>query len=214
MQFDLFNQAENDVFSSPSYEAFRKKFLEVGCTQCDLHKGRTNIVIDRGNPKSEILIIGEGPGEQEDLQGKAFVGRAGKLLDKIMMSINLDTNQDTLIINVVKCRPPNNRAPTEVEAKTCRPYLEQQIELVKPKIIILLGATALKHIIPEKKNFSMEQEAGNFFTHLNYPGIQFMVLYHPAYLLYDPRKKEPMWQHVKKLRDFLGLQKAESSRAF
>ncbi|MBI1882700.1 MAG: uracil-DNA glycosylase [Chlamydiae bacterium] len=214
MQFDLFDQAQNTVLAANSYEEFRKKFLEVGCTQCGLHEGRTHLVIDRGNPQTEILVIGEAPGEQEDLQGKAFVGRAGQLLDKIMASINLDTNKDMIIINVVKCRPPNNRAPVEAEAKTCRPYLNLQIELVKPKIILLLGATALKHMIPEKKNFSMEQEAGNFFIHPNYPGIQFMVLYHPAYLLYDPRKKESMWKHVKKLRDFLGLQKGKESKTF
>lgn len=108
-----------------------------------------------------------------------------------------------LIANVVKCRPPGNRAPVESEAKACRPYLDLQIKLVNPRIILLLGATALKHIIPEKKKFSMEEEAGKFFTHPDFPGIHFMVLYHPAYLLYDPRKKEPMWQHVKKLKDFL-----------
>ncbi len=214
MQFDLFDGTQNNVLSSKTYEEFRKNFLAAGCTKCDLHEGRTNLVIDRGNPHTEIVVIGEAPGENEDLQGKAFVGRAGQLLDKIMAAIGLETNKDMLIINVVKCRPPENRAPVAIEAQTCRPYLQRQLELVKPKIILLLGATALKHMIPEKKKFSMEQEAGNFFTDSHYPGIQFMVLYHPAYLLYDPRKKETMWQHVKKLRDFLGLKRTEEARNF
>jgi len=214
MQFDLFDHTQNAVLASTNYQEFRERFLATGCTKCPLHESRTNIVIDRGNPKSHILVIGEAPGENEDLQGKAFVGRAGQLLDKIMAAIGLDTNQDMLIINIAKCRPPNNRAPLDVEVKACRPYLERQIELVKPKIILLLGATALKHMIPEKKNFSMVEEAGNFFTHSDYPDIQFMVLYHPAYLLYDPRKKEPMWQHVKKLKEYLGLQKGSDYRSF
>lgn len=203
MQFDLFNQSQNTILGAQDYAEFRKRLLDQGCTQCCLHENRTNIVVDRGNPDTKILVIGEAPGENEDLQGKAFVGRAGQLLDKIMASIGLDTNKDTLIINVVKCRPPENRAPVEAEAKACRPYLDLQIKLVNPRIILLLGATALKHIIPEKKKFSMEEEAGKFFTHPDFPEIHFMVLYHPAYLLYDPRKKEPMWQHVKKLKDFL-----------
>jgi len=160
-------------------------------------------VIDRGNPNSKILVIGEAPGEKEDLQGKAFVGRAGQLLDKIMDSIGLKTNEDMLIINTVKCRPPENRPPTAAEVETCRPYLNYQISLVKPKIILLLGATALKHILPDKKKVSMEEVVGKFFTDDQFPGVQFMVLYHPAYLLYDPRKKEPMWQHVKKLKSYL-----------
>lgn len=203
MQFDLFDPAQSTVLSSSSYETFRKRFLETGCTLCPLHTGRTHLVIDRGNPNSKILVIGEAPGEKEDLQGKAFVGRAGQLLDKIMDSIGLKTNEDMLIINTVKCRPPENRPPTAAEVETCRPYLNYQISLVKPKIILLLGATALKHILPDKKKVSMEEVVGKFFTDDQFPGVQFMVLYHPAYLLYDPRKKEPMWQHVKKLKSYL-----------
>lgn len=204
-QFDLFNQTQNNILSAATYEEFRKKLLESGCEQCPLHETRTHLVIDRGNPSSSILVIGEAPGGNEDLQGKAFVGKAGQLLDKIMASIGLDTNQDMLIINTVKCRPPENRAPLESEVKTCRPYLNRQLELVKPKIILLLGATALKHIIPEKNKVSMEEEVGKCFTHGDFPGIQFMVLYHPAYLLYDPRKKPLMWEHVKKLKAHLDI---------
>lgn len=149
------------------------------------------------------MVIGEGPGENEDLQGKAFVGRAGKLFDKIMAAIGLDTNHDMLICNVVKCRPPENRAPRQEEAAACMPFLRKQIDLVKPKVIILLGATALKYLDPKKKNFSMEEETGKFFQLEEFPGIQFMVLYHPAALLYNAKLKPAMWEHVKKLKEFL-----------
>ncbi len=203
MQFDLFDQTQNTIFGATTYAAFRQAFLQVGCTKCRLSQGRTNLVIDRGNPAAKILVIGEAPGENEDKQGLAFVGRAGKVMDEIFAGIGLDTNRDTLIINVVKCRPPENRAPLRDEVETCQPYLRRQIELVKPRLIVLLGATALKHIIPGKTEFSMEEEAGRLFTHGSYPGIQLMVLYHPAYLLYDPRKRKDMEAHVKLLRSYL-----------
>ncbi len=109
-----------------------------------------------------------------------------------------DTETDALIANVVKCRPPENRAPLPKEAQTCLPYLRRQIELVAPKWIVLLGATALKHLAPEKKGFSMESEAGRFFEHAAYPGARLFVLYHPAYILRDPRKRPLMETHLKK----------------
>jgi len=196
-QFDLFNQSDNLIMGADSYTKFKENLIKSNCSKCPLHERRTNIVVDRGNPDSKILVIGEGPGENEDIQGKAFVGRAGKLLDEIMKAINLDTNQDMIICNVVKCRPPDNRAPLKDEVNTCMPYLKKQIELVKPEFILLLGATALKHMVKDKKTFSMEEEAGKFFDLPEYPGVNFMVLYHPAYLLYDPRKKKNMWEHVK-----------------
>ncbi len=203
MQFDLFDQTQNTVFGATTYAAFKRAFLDAGCTKCRLSQSRTNLVIDRGNPAAKILVIGEAPGEHEDKQGQAFVGRAGRLMDEIFAGIGLDTNRDTLIINVVKCRPPENRAPLRDEVETCHPYLRRQIELVKPRLIILLGATALKHVVPGKAEFSMEAEAGRFFTHEAYPAIQLMVLYHPAYLLYDPRKRKEMEAHVKTLRGYL-----------
>ena len=202
-QFDLFNQGENLIMGAKTYGEFRENLKNSNCQKCRLCEKRSNIVVDRGNPQSKILVIGEGPGEQEDQQGKAFVGRAGQLLDDIMKSIDLDTNRDMLIANIVKCRPPENRAPLKDEVDTCIPYLIKQVELVKPKIIILLGATALKHMVKDKKNFSMEEEAGKFFQIGEYPDIKFMVLYHPAYLLYDPRKKKDMWEHVKGLKAIL-----------
>lgn len=203
MQFDLFDKEANQIFEIDNYKEFRDVLRSSGCAKCALSDSRTNIVVDRGNPNSKIMMIGEGPGENEDRQGKAFVGRAGKMLDEVMKTIGIDTNNDTLIANVVKCRPPENRSPKTEEAKTCMPYLTRQIDLIKPKIILLLGAVALKYLMPEKKDFSMENEVGKFFTRAEYPGINFMVLYHPAFLLYYPSKKKDMWEHVKVLKNFI-----------
>jgi DNA polymerase len=203
MQFDLFNETENDIFSAKDYQRFKDLVKKSNCAKCELHRGRRNIVIDRGNPSSKIMAIGEAPGENEDIMGSAFVGRAGKLLDDIMRSINLDTEKDVLIANIVKCKPPGNRAPVREEVSSCLPYLHKQIDLMQPRVIVLLGAVALKHMIPEKTDFAMSEEAGNLFKSNRYPNVHFMVLYHPAYLLYDPRKKKDMWEHVKCLAQFL-----------
>ena len=203
MQFDLFDNQSNHILSQPAYPAFKKALYDSGCTKCSLHEGRTQIVVDRGNPAAKIMVIGEGPGENEDKQGAAFVGRAGKLFDEVMKAIGLDTNKDMLIANVVKCRPPANRAPHDEEAQACFPYLRRQIELVGPKVIVLLGATALKRMDPTKKNISMDAEVGRLFEMPAYPGILFMVFYHPAALLYNSKLKPAMWEHAKMLRELL-----------
>jgi DNA polymerase len=203
MQFDLFDSGSNTILGASSYEELKEKLRGSGCQKCALHQGRTNIVVDRGNPSAAIMTIGEGPGENEDKEGLAFVGRAGQLFDKIMSAVGIDTNQDMLIANVVKCRPPDNRSPRTEEAAECIPFLKRQIALVEPKVILLLGATALKHIDKSKTSFQMSDEAGKFFTLPDYPGIQFMVLYHPAALLYNAKLKPAMWEHVKHLRRYL-----------
>ncbi len=206
MQLDLFDAKRNEIVGATTYAEFRHRLVQSDCRRCPLSAHRTNIVADRGNPAASILVIGEGPGEQEDLKGEAFVGKAGQLLDKIMASVGLDTNRHMLIVNVVKCRPTengDNRAPRQDEVEACLPFLQRQIALVKPKIILLLGATSLKHLDPSKKDFSMSNEAGRFFTLGGFPGVQFMVLYHPAALLYNAKLKPEMWGHVQALRDFL-----------
>ena len=203
-EFDLFDSAYNDVLAAATYDEFRRRLATYDCQKCPRGKTRSRIVIDRGNPNSRILIISERPGDNEDATGLAFVGRSGELLDKIMTSIGLDTNEDLLIANVIKCKAEIDRGPTAGEVDACLPYLRRQIELMKPKVVLLLGAVALKYLVKSPgDNFSMEKEAGHFFTVPEYPGIQFMVLYHPAFLLRDPRKKADMWEHVKKLRGFL-----------
>ena len=203
IQFDLFDRTQNDIFSARDYERFKELLALSNCKKCGLERGRKNIVVDRGTPSSGIMVIGEAPGETEDSTGRAFVGRAGKLLDEIMKAIRLDTERDLLIANIVKCKPPGNREPLKEEVSACLPYLRKQIELVQPRVILLLGAVALKHMIPGKTYFSMAEEAGTVFAAEGYPGVSFMVLYHPAYLLYDPRKKKDMWEHVKGLQAFL-----------
>lgn len=203
MQFDLFDADSNTILEASTYEQFKQRLIESGCTKCSLSEGRTQIVADRGHPDASIMVIGEGPGENEDKQGKAFVGRAGKLFDQIMSAVGIDTNRDMLIANVVKCRPPENRSPRGEEAASCIPYLKRQIDLVSPKVICLLGATALKHMDKTKTSFQMSEEAGKFFTLSDYPLIQFMVLYHPAALLYNAKLKPAMWNHAKILRRYL-----------
>jgi DNA polymerase len=203
MQIDIFDQERNAILAAPTYAEFATRLRAYNCRRCELADSRSNIVVDRGNPQAPILIVSERPGENEDATGQAFVGRAGELLDKILNSIGLDSNRDALIVNVAKCKPPIDRSPTAAEAEACLPYLERQIELMRPRVILLLGAVALKWIDPARGEFTMEEEAGRFFTLKRFPGVQLMVLYHPAFLLRDPRKKKVMWEHMKALRDFL-----------
>lgn len=183
---------------SKTYSELRKNLLPFNCKKCPLHKKRNHLVIDRGNPAAKVLMIGEAPGRQEDLQGKAFVGRSGKLLDRLLDERGFSTDRDSLIINVVKCRPPHNRPPKAEEVEQCWPLLKKQMDLVKPKIVLLLGRTALKRMVPQKKPFSMNREAGHFFKHPEYPGTKWMILFHPAYILRNPRKKPLMVSHLKR----------------
>jgi uracil-DNA glycosylase family 4 len=203
MQFDLLDAEYNEVLAQPTYVSFCDALRAFDCRRCPLGSSRDKIVIDRGNPKSQVMIISERPGENENREGRAFVGRAGELLDKIFAAIGMDTDRDLIITNVVKCMPPVDRQPTAAEARACLPYLERQIALIKPRLIILLGAVALKFVTGETGDVDMEDCVGRFFTMAAYPEIQFVVLYHPAFLLRDPRKKRDMWEHVQKIRDFL-----------
>jgi len=203
MQFDLFDATSNQILDAKSYGDFKKALIDSQCTKCALSEGRRHIVVDRGNPEAKVLMIGEAPGENEDIQGEAFVGRAGKLLDQLALEIGIDTNRDTLIVNVVKCRPPDNRAPKCDEVSQCIPFLKKQIALTKPSVIVLLGATALKHIIHDIGQFSMAEHVGKPFSHLDYPEAQLIVLYHPAYILRDPRKKPAMLEHLKVLKGLI-----------
>ncbi len=195
-----------DPLDAANYASFAQRLRDSACRKCALHAGRTQIGVDRGSSTAPIVVIGEGPGKDEDLQGRAFIGRAGKSLDATMAEAGLDTNRDMLIVNVVKCRPPGNRAPTTAEAAQCLPYLRHQLALVAPKLVVLLGATALKHLAPEKKKIVMADEVGRVFTLPAWPGMHFIVLYHPAALLYN-RSLEPAQQGFAGLiREWLGDQ--------
>jgi DNA polymerase len=164
------------------------------CRKCSFSNERSNIVIGRGAQNAPLMFIGEGPGEQEDLQGLPFVGPAGALLDLLLEALQFPKDS-FYIANVVKCRPPQNRAPTDEEARTCLPYLRKQVTLVKPKIIVCLGATAMKHIIDKESKIT--QIRG---TWIERKGFWIMPTFHPAALLRDETKKIPMWEDFKSIR--------------
>lgn len=164
------------------------------CRKCGLAETRSNVVFGAGNPEAEVLFIGEAPGEQEDLQGKPFVGRAGKLLDVMLELIGLDRNK-IYIANMIKCRPPKNREPSESEQAACSEWLRVQIAVMNPKIIVCLGrVAAVKFIRPD---FKITREHGQWFT-LNNRRV--MAIYHPAALLRDPHKKPETFVDLKALQ--------------
>lgn len=169
----------------------------ISCTKCSLSTGRTNVVFGRGNPKARILIIGEGPGQQEDEQGLAFVGRAGKMLNKSFLSVGIDTNEDCYISNIVKCRPPNNRKPKSIEIENCMPWLDSQIELIKPKVIVLAGSTAVQSYL--NINQPISKIRGKWITR---ESIKYMPIFHPSYLLRNSsnEKGKPKWLTIQDLK--------------
>ena len=168
--------------------------LICNCTKCDLHKGRNKFVFGVGNPKADVLLIGEGPGAEEDKQGEPCVGRAGQLLNDILKAINF-TRQEVYIANIVKCRPPGNRTPLPNEMDSCLPYLVKQIELIKPKLILCLGLVAAGALL--KKKDSLGKMRGKIFE-FNHTKV--MVTYHPAALLRNPNFKRGCWEDVKSFR--------------
>ncbi len=175
----------------------------LSCTKCELSKGRLNVVFGRGNPNAKLFIIGEGPGQQEDEQGLAFVGRAGKMLDTMFASVDIDTNTDCYISNIVKCRPPNNRKPLIQEVQMCKPWLEDQLQLIEPKIIILAGSTAVESYLEIKEPISKIR--GKWIFKNN---IMHMPIFHPSYLLRNPSKdpgkpKWLTWQDLKLIKEAL-----------
>ncbi len=165
------------------------------CQNCDLAKTRTHVVFGVGNPKAEVLFIGEGPGEQEDLTGEPFVGRAGKLLDEMLSIIDLDRHTNIYIANMVKCRPPQNRDPSNAEQNACIDYLMTQIQLIRPKIIVCLGRIAAMRMI--RPDFRITKEHGQWFKAED---IWVMALLHPAALLRDPRRKPETFVDLKTLQ--------------
>ncbi|MCK5618084.1 MAG: uracil-DNA glycosylase [Candidatus Krumholzibacteria bacterium] len=203
MQSDLFDTEYNEILAAKTYGDFHDRLAAYDCRRCTLCHSRGQIVIDRGDPDTAILLISERPGVNEDMVGKPFVGRAGELLDKMLAAIDLDSNKDVLIANVTKCMPDTDRAPTRPEVDACIPYLEKQIELAAPRVIVILGAVALKWFDPSRSGIKMEDEAGKLFELPQFRGIQFVVLYNPAFLLRDPNKKQVTWEHLKSLRRFL-----------
>jgi uracil-DNA glycosylase family 4 len=182
------------------------------CKRCVLHKqGRKQIVFGVGNPKAELMFVGEGPGADEDEKGEPFVGRAGQLLNNMIKAMGIEREQ-VYIANIVKCRPPGNRQPEREECATCSPFLMRQIAVVKPKVIVALGATAAKTLLA--MSASMMQLRGRFYDFQpagvrsndpDWDGCKLAVTYHPAFLLRDPRQKGEAWKDLQMVMKELGL---------
>lgn len=168
------------------------------CNKCPLCKTRHNVVFGVGSQTADILFIGEGPGENEDLQGEPFVGRAGQLLDKMLAAVDLDRKKNIYIANIVKCRPPQNRDPLPEEQEACLPWLREQVRLLQPKIIVCLGRIAAMKLI--KEDIKITKEHGIFFEK---NGILMMGTLHPAALLRNPNNKPEAFADFLKLRDKL-----------
>ena len=165
------------------------------CTKCRLAATRTNFVFGEGNPEAQIVAIGEAPGAEEDAQGRPFVGRSGKLLDKILEAIGF-SREDVFICNIIKCRPPENRNPLTDEIECCMPWLKTQLQLIKPKIVLLLGRVAANTVLNNKQ--SMGNLRGKI---IRWNGYDVIVTYHPAALLRNPNWKRHCWEDVKMLRN-------------
>ena len=183
------------------------KSTAMGCKNCKLCEGRTNVVFSDGIETAKIMIIGEGPGENEDLQGLPFVGRAGQFLDKIFLSVNLNRKEHLYICNIVKCRPPNNRAQLEEEANACSEYLQAQIKYINPKIIILAGAVAVKGVL-KMKDPKITKIRGQWIDSKDplLANRKVMPIFHPSYLLRHEWNKAPdspkaqMWKDVQEIK--------------
>ncbi len=169
------------------------------CTRCKLHRGRNKIVFGAGNARAELVFVGEGPGHDEDMQGLPFVGRAGQLLNQMIEAMGL-SRAEVYIANVVKCRPPENRAPEKDEVAACMPYLLRQISAIEPKAIVCLGSIATQVLLGTNKGISNFR--GQWF---DFRGSKLMPTYHPAYLLRNPHAKPEVWADLKKVMAFLGL---------
>jgi DNA polymerase len=179
------------------YENFEELKKDCfSCQKCSLGTTRTNLVFGVGNESADILFVGEGPGENEDLQGEPFVGKAGKLLDKYLEVIGLDRNKNVYIANIVKCRPPQNRDPLEEEQEACINWLREQTKLIKPKIIVCLGRIAAQRLI--SPDFRVTKEHGQFIKKGN---IYFMGTFHPAALLRNPANKPDALSDFQALRE-------------
>src|SRR4051812_16182194 len=173
--------------------------IAVVCEKCKLAKSRTQVVYGVGNPNADLMFIGEAPGRDEDLKGEPFVGRAGQLLTDIIKAMKL-TRDDVYIANVIKCRPPENRNPEPDELDACRPYIERQVEIIQPKVIVTLGRFALQSLL--EKSYSITSIRGQW---LEYHGVKVMPTLHPAYLLRTPAAKKDVWSDMKQVMGELGI---------
>lgn len=187
---------ENAAGAAPTLEALREIVLQ--CRNCRLAPTRHNVVFGEGNPHARLMFVGEGPGEQEDLQGRPFVGPAGQLLDRMILAMQF-TREEVYIANVVKCRPPRNRNPEQDEADACCGYLARQIELIQPEVIVVLGAVAARFLLQRREGITRLR--GHW---LGYNGIPVMPTFHPSYLLRDPSGKRLAWSDLQQVMKVFG----------
>lgn len=176
------------------HELLKLREEALQCTKCELHKSRNKLVFGEGNPGAPIFMIGEGPGYDENEQGRPFVGKSGQLLDKILAACGFNRREHVYIGNIVKCRPPGNRNPSPEEAACCMPYLQKQIELVNPGIIILMGAVALKYMIGD--DLRITKVRGQWIQHID---RLYIPVFHPSALLRNPALKKDTWEDYKNI---------------
>jgi len=198
---DLFAAPRPEAGVSDPVRALRMIREDLGdCTRCRLHKqGRKQIVFGVGNPRAELMFIGEAPGADEDQQGEPFVGRAGQLLNNMIKAMGL-SREEVYIANIIKCRPPGNRTPERDECETCSPFLMRQIAAIHPKVLVALGAVAAKTLLA--MNAPMSEFRGRWF---DFRGTRLAVTYHPAFLLRDPRQKGEAWKDLQMVMKELGM---------
>ena len=191
-----FKEEEPDLTLPNTLEKLQKQALE--CHLCQLSKSRTNVVFGEGNVSADIMFVGEAPGSNEDSTGKPFIGRSGELLTKMIENVLLIDRKDVYITNIVKCRPRDNAEPTPTEAHTCQPYLLKQIELIQPKFIVALGATAYHYLSGDETNISKVRG-----TIHKQDGYTLIPTYHPSYLLRNPSAKKDVFEDLKMLKDLI-----------
>jgi DNA polymerase len=199
-QDSLFGDIAPDNTLAPAAETLPDIHRDIGhdCQRCPLaRQGRRQIVNSEGNVQARLMFVGEAPGGDEDAQGRPFVGRAGQLLNKIIEAIGMK-REEVFIGNINRCRPPQNRTPLPDEAAVCKPFLMREIAVVRPEVIVVLGNTAMKHLLNTKEGITKLR--GVF---QDYHGVKVMPTFHPAYLLRDPSKKRETWEDMKKVRDYL-----------
>jgi DNA polymerase len=200
--------------ATPEEKAKMLKELQAefaGCAKCGLVKTKTKYVFGEGNPNAEIFFLGEGPGGEEDLSGRPFVGRAGKLLTDIIVKGMGLKREDVYIGNIVKCRPPENREPHPEEVIACIPYLVRQIQIIHPKVIVALGASAVQGLLPDLE-LTISKLRGHFYDYYlagpgetSGPSVKVMPTFHPAYLLRNPPAKAYTWDDIKKVMAYVGV---------
>lgn len=198
----IFTPPEIPIAVQPADRAAALQLIreDIGdCTRCALHKGRNKIVFGDGDPAARLMFVGEGPGADEDAQGLPFVGKAGQLLNNMITAMGLK-REEVYIANVVKCRPPGNRTPEPEEGNTCSPFLFRQIDVVRPQVLVALGATAATYLLGQRQPLAGLRGRVHAFR-----GMQLIVTYHPAYLLRDPRQKKEAWADLQIAMKELGL---------